>query len=98
MHFTICVLFQLAKGGIESVVYKKLLAPFENDMPISTIDGYSRVCSEHKYAFVVPNFLNTKFMAPLPCQLVSLPETSYSDPWGFILSKNSSYKSLISWR
>jgi hypothetical protein len=91
-------LFQLAKGGIERVVYKKLLASFENDMPTSTIGGYSRVCSEHKYAFVVPNFLNTKFMVPPPCQLVPLPETSYRIPWGFIISNNISYKGLINWR
>jgi hypothetical protein len=90
--------FQQATRGAKVVVYKKLLAPFENDMPTSAIDGYNRVCSEHKYAFVVPNFLNTKFMAPLPCQLVPLHETLNRDPWAFIISKNSSYKGLISWR
>jgi hypothetical protein len=98
MHFIMCFFFQQATGGIESVVYQKLLAPFTNDMPTLTTDGFTRVCTEYKYAFVVPNFLNTKFMAPLPCQLVPLPETSYRDPWGFIISNSSSYNGLISWR
>jgi hypothetical protein len=34
----------------------------------------------------------------LPCQLVSLPDTSYRDPWAFIISKNSSDKGPITWR
>jgi hypothetical protein len=29
---------------------------------------------------------------------VPLPETSYRDPWGFIISNSSSYNGLISWR
>jgi hypothetical protein len=98
LHFIICFFFQLAKGGIERVVYKKLIAAFENDMPKSAIDGYIRVCTEHKYAMVVPNFLNTKFLPPLPCQPVPLPETSYRDPWSFIISKNNSYRGVINWR
>jgi hypothetical protein len=74
------------------------MEPFKNDLPSFATDGYSRVCTEHKYAFVVPNFLNTRFLSPLPCKLVPLPETSYRDPWAFITSKNSSYKGLINWR
>jgi hypothetical protein len=29
---------------------------------------------------------------------VPLPETSYRETWGFIISKNFSYKGLINWR
>ena len=90
--------FQLATGGIERAVYKKLIAPFKNDLPTSHIDGFGRVCADHKYAFFGPNILKTQIGSLLPCQLVPLPDTYYRDQWAFIISKNSSYKGLISWR
>jgi len=90
--------FQLATGGIESTVYKKLIAPFMNDLPASNSDGFRRVCADHKYTFFSSNSLNTNFWLSLSCQLVPLPETSYKVPWAFIISKNSSYKGLINWR
>jgi len=92
------ILFQLAQGGIESAVYKKLIAPFKNDLPTSASDGFRRVCADHKYAFFGPDFLKNIYKLSLPCQLVPLPETSYKVPWAFIISKNSSYKGLINWR
>ena len=91
-------IFQLATGRIESVAYKKLIAPFKNDLPTTDSDGFRRVCADHKYAFFGPNILKTKLSLMLPCQMVPLPETSYEVPWAFIISKNSSYKGLINWR
>jgi hypothetical protein len=90
--------FQLARGGYESAVYKELVAPFMNDMPASSSDGFRRACAEHKYAYFGPDLLETKYSLTLPCQLVPLPETSYKFPGAFLISKNSSYKGLINWR
>jgi len=90
--------FQLATGGIESAVYKKLIAPFKNDLPASNMDGFRRVCADHNYAYFCPNFLNIYLSLPLSCQLVPLPDTYYRDQWAFTIFKNSSYKSLINWR
>jgi hypothetical protein len=90
--------FQLATKGIESAVYKKLIAPFKNDLPVSHMAGYRRVCAEHKYAYFGPNAWKAKFVEPLPCQLVPLPEPDYTEQWAFIISKNSPYKRLINWR
>jgi len=90
--------FQLATGRIESVAYKKLIAPFKNDLATSDSDGFRRVCADHKYAFFGPNIFKTQYSLSLSCQLVPLPETSYEVPRAFIISKNSSYKGLINWR
>jgi hypothetical protein len=90
--------FQLATGGFESAVYKRLIAPFKNDLPASHLDGFRRACADHNYAYIGPNILKTKYSLSLPCQLVPLPETSYEVPWAFIISKNSSYKGVINWR
>jgi hypothetical protein len=99
MHFfNKTVFFQLATGGIENAVYKKLIAPFKNDLPVSPSDGFRRVCADQNYAFFGYNQLNTNFSLSLLCQLVPLPDTSYRDPWAFVISKNSSYKGLINWR
>jgi len=89
---------QLATGGIESAVYKKLIAPFKDDLPNSHVVGFRRVCVNQKYAYVGPNILNTNISLSFPCQMVPLPETSYRDPWAFIISKNSSFQGLINWR
>jgi hypothetical protein len=90
--------FQLATGGIESAVYKKLIAPFKNDLPVSHVDGFRRVCADHNYAYVAPSVFNTKFLLTPACQLVPLPESYYRKQWAFVISKNSSYKGLINWR
>jgi hypothetical protein len=90
--------FQLAKGGIESAVYKKLIAPFKNDLPASHLVGFRRLCADHKYAYFGPNILKTNFSLLLPCQMVPLPGTSYRETYAFIISKNSPYKGLINWR
>jgi len=91
-------IFQLATEGIERAVYKKMIEPFKNDLPTSHIDGFRRVCADHNYAYFGPEFRNTQFLSSFPCQIVPLPETSYRDPWSFIISKNSPYKGLIDWR
>jgi len=90
--------FRLATRGIESAVYKKLIAPFKNDLPASPSEGFMRVCADHNYAFFDNNHLNTTFSLLVTCELVPLPDTSYRDPWAFIISKNSSYKGLSNWR
>jgi len=90
--------FQRARGGIESAVYKKLIAPFKNDMPASNIVGFRRACVDHKYAYFGPNLLKTNFSLLLPCKLLPLPETSYRETWAFIISKNSPKKGIINWR
>ena len=89
--------FQLATGGTESAVYKKMIAPFKNELPASNSEGFRRACAEGKYAYFGPKILKENLL-PLPCHLVPLPDTSYRDPWAFIISKNSSYKGLINWR
>jgi hypothetical protein len=97
LHIRGLFYFQLATGGIESAVYKKLIAPIKNDLPVSFLVGYRRVCAEHKYAYLGPDILKAGFMS-LPCQPVPLPEPTYKATWGFIIPKNSPYKGLINWR
>ena len=96
--FTQIFFFQLAEGGIEREIYKKLIAPLKNDLPASQTVGYRRVCTDHKYAFYGVNFLKTKHSLSVPCKLFPLPGYSLKDPWAFIISKNCPYKGLINWR
>jgi hypothetical protein len=91
-------LFQLAKGGIESEIYKKLIAPLKNDLPASEVEGFRRVCAEHKYAFFGSNVLKTIFSLFIPCNVIPLPGNTYRETWAFIMSKNFTYKGLINWR
>jgi hypothetical protein len=90
--------FQRATEGVESAVYKKMIAPFKNDLPISHADGFRRVCAEHKYAYFGATVLVKYFQWNLSCRLVPIPKTSYPEPVAFIIPKNSPYKRLINWR
>jgi hypothetical protein len=90
--------FQLATEGIMSAVYRKLIAPFKDDLPASHLDGFIRACAEQKYAYFGPNLLNKRFSLSFPCPLVPLPDISNRDQLAFIISKNNSYKGLITRR
>jgi hypothetical protein len=84
--------FQTATEGIESAVYKKLIAPFKNDMPVSGLDAFRRVCDDHNYAYI------GSLEQELSCQVVPLPETFYTGTAAYIISKNNPYRGLIIWR
>jgi hypothetical protein len=53
--------------GIESDVYKKLIAPFKNDMPVWELDGFKRVCADHKYAYIGPTNLVKHLSSKISC-------------------------------
>jgi hypothetical protein len=89
---------QLATDGIESVAYKQLIAPFKKDLPVSELDGFRRVCADHKYAYIAPKFVAEYVSWLESCQLVTLPETSYPVSVAFIISKICPYKGVINWR
>jgi hypothetical protein len=77
-------------------VYKKLIAPFKNNMPVSHLDGFRRVCNDHKYAYIVP--IETHYSQKMPCQILPLPESFYTVTVAFIITKNNPYRGLINWR
>jgi len=88
----------MTTGGIESAVYKKLIAPFKNDLPVSHSNGFRTVCFENKYVYFGNTLLAKYFSWDVSCLLVPIPETSYPEPVVFIISKNSPYKGLINRR
>ena len=90
--------FQLAKGGIEREIYKKLIAPFIHDLPSSDPEGHKKVCADHNYAYFGSNLLKPKISLSIPCKAIPLPGNSYRSQWAFIIPKNSPYKGLINWR
>jgi hypothetical protein len=92
------LLFQRATERIESVTYKQLIAPFVNDMAVSYLDGFRRVCADDNYAYVGPIFLNKLYSRMLPCKLKPLPEASYPQVEALVTSKNNTYRGIINWR
>jgi hypothetical protein len=90
--------YQLAPEGVERFAYKQLIAPFKKDMPVSFLDGFRRVCADHKYAFVAAKLFMKYLSQKFSCQLEMLPETSYPISTAFIISKSSPYKGVINWR
>ena len=90
--------FQRATGGIESVAYKKLMAPFKKEMPKSYFDGFRRACADEKYAFLSNVLLARSYLRGKACKLVTLSRPAFRDTYALIISKNSSYKGIINWR
>ena len=91
-------LFQRATEGTERAAYKKLIAPYKDDMPKSDLEGLKTACARHKYAYIGTNFLRLQLSSVLTCQLVPLPGTSYPETLTYIISLNNPYKGLINWR
>jgi hypothetical protein len=75
-----------------------MIAPFKEDMPISHLDGFRRVCADHKYAYVGTNTFAKYFSWVESCPLMPLPDTSYVKKKTFIISRNNPYRGLINWR
>jgi hypothetical protein len=90
--------FQNATEGIESAVYRKLIAPFKNDMPVSDWDGFRRVSVDHKYAFIGPTYLVKYLSSDISSQLLQLPGTYSRYNTAFIFSKKNPYRGLFNWR
>ena len=67
-------------------------------MAASLSDGLRSVCADPKYYFYGYNVLNTEAVMPVSCNIVPLPDTFYSEPLAFVITKNSPYKGLINWR
>jgi hypothetical protein len=60
---------QRATEGFERVEYKRLIAPFKKQMPLSDLDGFRRVCADHNYVYIGPKFLIKYFSVAVSCQL-----------------------------
>ena len=91
-------LFQLAKEGVERDVFERLIFPYKNDLPDSYLDGFRRICAEHRFAFFGHDILDNDLARELSCHVVPLRDTFHIDKWAYIMTKNYPYKGLINWR
>ncbi|XP_021923388.1 probable glutamate receptor [Zootermopsis nevadensis] len=91
-------IFDGAVEGVENEVYKKLIAPFTNDIPRDDSEGFKKVCTLHKYAYAGSYFVSQQYKGATLCQMTTLPGTSYPEPLTYIISKKSPYKYLINWK
>ena len=88
----------MATRGIKRDVYKKLIAPYKNDLPDTPLNGLRRVCADQKFAFITFYIPDTQLARELSCQVMPLPDKIYSNTLAFLISKDSPYKGLINWR
>ena len=90
--------FQRATDGSEWAAYRKLIAPFKDDMPKSDLEGLKSACAYHKYSYIGTNFHRLQLSIVLTYELFPLPGTSYPESLTYIISQNNPYKGLINWR
>jgi hypothetical protein len=67
-------------------------------MPVSDWVGFSRVCDDHKYAYIGSKSFSNHFSRTFSCQVVPLPETNYPELLAFIITKSNPFNGLINWR
>ncbi|KAJ4427786.1 hypothetical protein ANN_25439 [Periplaneta americana] len=90
-------IFSEATRDPERAVYNKLIVPYMKDLPKATPEGFRRICSEKKLAFITSELLGLYLSEHSPCVMTTIPEISYSETLTFIISKRNPFKKLINW-
>jgi len=87
--------FQNSKDPIIAKVYRKFIEPERRHLPLSTMAGLSRLCTETKYSFFCTNISAIPSLKIVPCKVTEIPEMSYTSAGPMTISKRSSYKKFL---
>jgi hypothetical protein len=78
-----------------SQIYDKLVAPYENSLPLDDIEGIQRLCSTSNYALAT-NTYNLINLGYIPnCTITDVPEAFFPGSIGVAVSENSPYKEIF---
>jgi hypothetical protein len=93
---SILFLFQNSKDPLMSQIYDKLVAPYENSLPVDDIEGIEHLCSIRNYALASHTF-NLINLGRIPnCTITALPEAFFPASVAVAFSENSPYKEVFS--
>jgi len=87
--------FQNSKDPIIAKVYRKFIEPERRHLPLSTMAGLSRLCTETKYSFFCTNIRAIPLLMDVPCKVIEIPEISYTSVSSMIIMKRSPYKKIL---
>jgi hypothetical protein len=95
LHCTALFLFQNSKDPLMNQIYDKLVAPYEDSLPVDDIEGLRRLCSIRNYALAAHTF-NLINVGYIPnCSITVVPEAFFPATIAVALSENSPYKEVF---
>ncbi|XP_066991911.2 glutamate receptor ionotropic, kainate glr-3 [Anabrus simplex] len=94
-HFTF---FQGAKLPPYKAIYHKLIAPAEDDLPKTQIEGLNMICSRPQYSYFATEDVIKPSVKNLPCKVVKVPRTALSAALGLLHPKRSPYRGIIAYK
>jgi hypothetical protein len=87
--------FQNSKDPLLSQIYDKMVAPYEESLPVDDIEGIQRLCSTRKYAHATNTFDLFNLGIIPNCTIVALPEAFFPGTIGLAVAQNSPYKEVF---
>nr|CAD7197664.1 unnamed protein product [Timema douglasi] len=93
-HSTQLTMFKNTSDKQRAEVYKRLIAPIEQDLPSGTPDGLITTCSK-KIAFFTLDDVAKSYMKDVPCQMVTIPDIVYPISVVITVTKNNPYREAI---
>ncbi|XP_021924655.1 glutamate receptor ionotropic, delta-1-like [Zootermopsis nevadensis] len=87
--------FETTEDPVINQLYLSHIAPHKDTLPMSHLEGYTRVCSSHKYVYIhFLEFLEDK-RNKLKCELTIVPGAFLTVTKSIALIRNSSYRGLF---
>jgi hypothetical protein len=79
-------------------IYQKLIAPHENALPQSVLEGLQKVCSGHKHAYFASQHGVMALLRNLSCSPVVVPQVYIPGTIAMSIAKNSPYRDLFKYK
>jgi hypothetical protein len=76
-------------------LYQKLIAPHEDDLPMSVQEGLQRVCSRNRQAYFASQHAVTTLLSNLSCAPVFVPRAYVPGTISMSIAKNSPFQGLF---
>ncbi|KAK7869354.1 hypothetical protein R5R35_012899 [Gryllus longicercus] len=88
-------IFQNSTDEIMRKIYTKLIKPKLDSLPKEYVQGFEKVCHKSRYAHMENYDTYLMYASSLPCEILTLPEASFQQHMGLIVSKTLPYRKLF---
>jgi hypothetical protein len=76
-------------------LYLRQIASNIDDMPVSNLEGFRRVCTRHKYTFLSSVKYATRLSDVIPCQISIVPNAFVPETNAMALVKGNPYLGIF---
>ncbi|GLH02754.1 Ionotropic receptor 25a, partial [Gryllus bimaculatus] len=88
-------IFQNSTDEIMRKIYTKFIKPKLDSLPKEYVQGFEKVCHKSRYAHMENYDTYLMYASSLPCEILTLPEASFQQHMGLIVSKTLPYRKLF---